>query len=109
MTRFGAAESGIDRRVLGSCIIVSMLVFIASWLAIAVPGFGGARIAGAIASTSKPTIFSRAKAGHQCGKICHGLRFFLAEVMGKPLILYAMFKGREGFGVRTVDNLVLFN
>ena len=86
-----------------------MLVFIASWLAIAVPGFGGARIAGAIASTSKPAIFSRAKAGHQCGKSCHGLRFFLAEVTGEPLISDAMFKGREGFGVWTIDNLVLFN
>ena len=35
--------------------------------------------------------------------------FFLTEVSGEPLVVDAMFKGREGFGVRTIDDLVLFN
>ena len=51
LTGFGAAESSVDRCVLGSFVIVSTLVLVASWLAIAVPGFGGAGVTGAIAST----------------------------------------------------------
>ena len=68
LTGFGAAESGVDRRVLRSFIVIAMLVFIVSWLAVAVSDFGSARIAGAVASTSEPVVFSRAKAGHQSGK-----------------------------------------
>ena len=49
LTGFGATESGVDHFVF---IIVLTLVFVASWLAIAVPGFRGAWVAGAIASTS---------------------------------------------------------
>ena len=105
---FGAAESGIDRHVFDILVVVSVLMLVASWLAIAAPGFGGARVAGAIASTSKPAILSRAKAGHTCGKGCHGLRLFLAEVSGKQLISDAMFEGCEGFDVRTIHSLVLF-
>ena len=52
LTGFGATESGIDRDVLRSFIIIASVVFASSWLAIAIPGFRGARIAGAIASTS---------------------------------------------------------
>ena len=33
----------------------------------------------------------------------------MAEVSGEPLVTDAVFKGREGFGVRTIDNLVLFD
>ena len=94
---------------MGSFVIVLTLVLVASWLAVAVPGFGGSRVAGAIASTGKPAILSHTEAGHKCGKGCHGLRLFLAEVSGEPLILNAMFEGREGFGVQTIHNLVLFN
>ena len=85
-----------------------MLVLVVSWLAVAVPGFGGAKVVGAIASTSKPAILSHAKAGHKCGKGYHGLRLFLVEVSGEPLISDAMFEGREGFGVWTIHNLILF-
>ena len=53
--------------------------------------------------------FSHAKAGHECGEGCHRLWIFLAEVSGESLITDAVFKGREGFSVRTIDNLVLFN
>ena len=68
LTGFGAAESGVNRCVMRSFIIVVTFVFAASWFAIAVSDFGSARIAGAIASTSEPAVFSRAKAGHQSGK-----------------------------------------
>ena len=53
LTGFGTTESGVYRRVLGSYIIVSTLVFIASRLAIAVPDLRGARISGAIVSFLK--------------------------------------------------------
>ena len=58
---------------------------------------------------SEPAVFSRAKVGHQSGKGCHGFWFFLTEVASEPLIPDDMFEGREGFGVWTIDNLVLFN
>ena len=61
LTGFGAAESGVDLCVLRSFIIISTLVFIASWLAVAISNFGGARIICVVASTSKPVVFSRTK------------------------------------------------
>ena len=79
MTGFGTAESGVDHRVLRSFIIIAALVFIASWLPVAISDFGSARIAGAVASTSEPAVFSRAKAGHPSSDGCHGFRS-LAEV-----------------------------
>ena len=109
MAGFGAAESSVDRMVLCALIIIVTFVFIALWLSITVPHFGGARIAGAVASTSEPAIFSRAKAGHQSGKCCHGFWFFLTKVAGEPLVPDAVFEGREGLSIRTIDNLVLFN
>ena len=64
LTRFRATESGIDRHVFGIFVIASALVFVVLWSAIAVSSFGGARVAGAIASMSEPAIFSHAKVGH---------------------------------------------
>ena len=109
MTGFGAAKPGVNRCVSHYFVIIATLVFIASWLAVAVSDFESARIAGVVACTSEPALFSRAKAGHRSGKGCHGFWFFLTEVAGEPLIPDAVFEGREGFGVRTIDNLVLFN
>ena len=109
LSGFRATESGIDCCVFGIFIVASTLVFVASWPTVSISGFGGARVAGVVASTSYPTIFSRAKAGHECGERCHGLRHFLAEVLGDPLVMDAVFKGLKGFGVRIIDNLVLFN
>ena len=109
LTGFRATESGVDHHVFGIFIVASTLVFVVSWPTFAISGFGGARVAGDVASTSEPAVFSCAKAGHECGKSCHGLRLFLAEVSSEPFITNAMFKGREGFNIRTVDNLVLFN
>ena len=109
MAGFGAAESYINRGVLRSFIVVLMLMLVASWLAIAVPGFGGTRVAGVVASASKPAVFSRTKTGHKCGEGCHALWLFLAEVSGEPLVSDAMFEGREGFCIWTIHNLVLFD
>ena len=44
---------------------------------------------------------------HKRRKGCHGLRHLLAEVSGKPLITDLMIRGRWGFGIRTVADLVL--
>ena len=37
------------------------------------------------------------------------LGFLLAEVSGEPLVADIMLEGRQGFGIRTVDYLVLFS
>ena len=109
LTGFRATESGVHRCIFSIFVVASMLVFVASWLTVAISGFGGARVAGVVPSTSEPAVFSRAKAGQKCGKGCHGLRFLLAEVSGKPLVSDTMFEGREGFGIRKIHNLILFN
>ena len=93
-TGFGAAESGVDRRVLRSFAMIATFVFIVSWLAIAVSDFESARIAGAVASTSEPAVFSRAKARHQSGKGWHGFWFFLTKVAGEPLVPDTVSEGR---------------
>jgi hypothetical protein len=52
LTGFSATESGVNRRIFGVCMVASMLVFVASRPTVAVSGFGGARVTGAVASTS---------------------------------------------------------
>ena len=61
------------------------------------------------ATASQPAVLARTEVGHECRVGHHGLRFFLAEVSGEPLVMDIMLKGRQGLGVRTVDNLVLFS
>ena len=61
------------------------------------------------ATASQPAVLARAKAGHEHRQGCHGLRLLLAEVSGEPLITDVVLKGRQGFDVWTVDNLVLFS
>ena len=51
LTGLGATESGVDRHVIGIFTIISMLMPIASGLAIAILGFGGARFACIMVST----------------------------------------------------------
>jgi hypothetical protein len=51
LTGFRATESGVDRRIFSIGIVASTLVFVASWPTVVVSGFGGARVAGAVAST----------------------------------------------------------
>ena len=53
LTWLGAFQSGIYYRALRAVFIVaSMLVFVASWPAVAISGFGVARVARDVASTS---------------------------------------------------------
>ena len=94
MTRLGATESGVDRRVLGIITVTSSSMFVASRLVVVVSGFRSARFACVVIATGQPAIFARAKAGHECREGCHGLRLFLAEVAGEPFVTDAMFEGR---------------
>ena len=109
MTGFGTAKSSVDRCVMRFFIIIAMFMLVALQLAIAVSDFGSVWIADAAASTSEPAVFSRAKTGHRSGNGSHGSWILLTEVAGEPLVPDAVFKGREGFGVQTIDNLVLFD
>ena len=90
----GAAESGMNCRVIGVIAITSLFVFIAPELAGAVFGLGGACLAGCVFATSQPAVLTRAKAGHECREGCHRFWLFLAEVAGEPFVADAMFKGR---------------
>ena len=49
---FRAAESGIDRCIFSFFIVVPTLVLVTSRLSVAVSSFGGAGVAGTVASTS---------------------------------------------------------
>ena len=109
LTGLRATESAVDRCILGVVTIVSALVSIASRLAFVAFNFRGAGVARIVFAMGQPTVLARTKAGHECREGCHGLRFFLAEVSSKPLITDIMLKGRQGFGVRTVNYLVLFS
>ena len=51
LTRLGATESGVDRRVISIVTFVSTLVPVALGLAVAISGFGGARFACSVAAT----------------------------------------------------------
>ena len=66
--------------VIGVIAIASAFVSVAPELAGAVSGLGGACFIGCVRTASQPTILSRAKAGHECRKGCHGLQLFLAKV-----------------------------
>ena len=109
LARLGAAESGVDCSVVGIITIASAFVSVTSELAVVVLNLGGACLASCVFAASQPTILTRAKAGHECREGCHRFWLFLAEVAGEPFITDAMFEGREGFGVRIIHNLVLFN
>ena len=93
LTGLGAAESGVDSSVISVVAIASAFVSAASELAVAIFGLGGACFAGRIFATSQPAVLTRTKAGHECREGCHGLRLFLAEVVGEPFVTDAMFKG----------------
>ena len=93
LTGLRATESGVDHRVLGVVTVVLTLVSVASVLAIAISGFRSARFACIVIDTGQPAILARAEAGHKHRKGRHGLRLFLAEVLGEPFVMDAMFKG----------------
>ena len=58
-----ALESGVDRRVVRTIVIVLTLVLSALWLPIAISNFRCAWVAGA--SMGQPAIFACTKAGHK--------------------------------------------
>ena len=108
LTGFGSAESGVDCRVFSVVAVVPSLMSVAPWLAVIVTNIRGAGMWRG-ATASQPAVLAREKTGHQCREGHHGLRFFLAEVSGEPLVMDIMLKGRQGFIVRTIDYLVLFS
>ena len=108
LTGLIATEYDIDCRVFGVITIFATLVFVASGLAVAISGLWCARIACCVVATGQPAILARTKAGHECRECCHRFWLFLSKVPGKPLVTDIVFKGRQGFGIRTVDDLVLF-
>ena len=75
-----ATESGVNCGVIGVVAIALAFVSIALELAVVVFGLGGACLAGCVLATSQLAVLTRAKAGHECRKGCHGLWLFLAEV-----------------------------
>ena len=101
LTGLGATESGVDCHVIGVVAIASAFVPITLELAIAIFALGGAYFACCVFATGQPTILTRTEAGHECREGSHGLRLFLAEVVGKPFVMDA--------GIRTDDDLVLFS
>ena len=82
-----------------------MLVFIAPRLPVAIPDFGCAWVASAV--VGQPAVLARAKAGHKACESCHCPRLFLVEVSGEPFIPDTVFESCQGFGIWTVDDLVL--
>ena len=60
------------------------------------------------ASTSQPAIFAHKEAGHEGGERRHCLWLILAELACKPLVPDTVSERGYGFGVRTIDYLVLF-
>ena len=106
LTGFRATEFGVDCCVFNVIVVVSSLMSVAPWLVIIVTVIRGARMWRG-ATASQPAVLARAEAGHECREGRHGLWFFLAEVSGEPFVTDIMLKGRQGFGVRTIDYLVL--
>ena len=105
----GASESGVDCGVIGVVAIASAFVSIAPELAGAVLGLNGVCLVGCVFTMSQPAVLTRNKAGLECCEGGHGLQIFLAEVPGEPLVADIMLKGCQGFGIRKINNLVLFS
>ena len=94
LTRLGATESGIDRRILGVVTVVLMLVSVASRLVFVIFNFRGAGVACIVFATGQPTVLARTKAGHECREGRHGLWLLLAEVAGEPFVADDVFEDR---------------
>jgi hypothetical protein len=81
-------------------------ILVVSGLSISVPNLGGTGCVWVGVLASKPTVFARAKAGHEGSKGCHSSWFVLAEMPYKPFVLDTMLKGSQGFGIRTANDLI---
>ena len=93
LTGFRASESGIDCRILTIIAVNAALLLVATRPATTVPGIRITKVLGHIVATSKPAVFSRAKAGHECRECCHRFRLFLSKVPGKPLVTDIVLEG----------------
>ena len=93
LTGFGAFESGVDCRILSVIAVNAAFALVATRPATTVHGIRITRVLGHIVATSKPAVFSRAKAGHECRECCHRLRLFLSKVPGKPLVTDIVLEG----------------
>ena len=93
LTGFRASESGINCRILSVVAVNAALLLVATRPATTVPGIRITRAVGHIVATSKPAVFSRAKAGHECRECCHRFRLFLSKVPGQPLVTDIVFEG----------------
>ena len=65
LTGLRASESGINCRIFSVVAVNAALVLVATRPAIAVLGIQITRALGHVIATSQPTVFSRAKAGHE--------------------------------------------
>ena len=90
---FRASESDINCRILSIVSVNVALLLVATRPATTVPGIRITRVLGHIVATSEPTVFSRAKAGHECRECCHRFRLFLSEVPGQPLVTDIVLEG----------------
>ena len=93
LTGFIAFESGINYHILSIVAISAALLLVATRPATTVPGIRITRVLGHIIAASKPAVFSRAKAGHECHECCHRLQLFLSKVPGKPLVTDIVLEG----------------
>ena len=93
LARFRASESGINCRILSIVAVNAALLLVATRPATTVPGVRITRVLGHIVATSKPAVFSRAKAGHECRECCHRFRLFLSKVPGQPLVTDIVLEG----------------
>ena len=109
LTGSRASESDIDCHIIGVITVVAVLLSVTPWSAIGIFGTRSAWIPRCGIAASQPAILARAKAGHECREGRHGFWLLLAEMSGEPLVADIMLKGRQGFGVQIVDNLVLFS
>ena len=109
LTGLRATESGIECRVLGVITVVLTLVSVASRVVGAIFSFRATGIACIVSATGQHPILAHTKVGHACREGRHGFWLFLAEVASEPFVADAVFEGCLSLGVRTVNNLVLFD
>ena len=93
LTGFGASESGMNCHILSIVAVNAALLLVATRSPTIVPGVRITRVLGHIVARSKPAVFSRAKAGHECRECCHRFWLFLSKVSGQPLVMDIVLEG----------------
>ena len=100
------SESGIYCHILTLVVIVAMFILAASGLSISVPNLGGTGCIWVGIFAASQLSSPAQKGGHEGSKGCHSSWFVLAELPYKPFVLDTMLKGSQGFGIRTVNDLI---